>query len=311
MTAWGTPSISALPPGHGLKSWSESSSTSQPLYTESLLPMLTQTLCSCYSKESSAPPANIVAVDLQPMAPLEGVTSIRGDITSVSTAKRVIAATGGEKSQLVICDGAPDVTGLHTLDAYLQAQLLLAAFSITIHLLAPGGWFIAKIFRTMQDPRAELLVSQMRCFFPEKPNDEGGVWIRKPRSSREGSGGAFRPLLLCLRVTILNTVIFDSIEAFIVCRNFQPPPGLSVSTAALESASSDSLLDAFKHFAATSCAEGLKVDRSVEKVMGWVGSGDLSYVALYPWSTISVRADTHRWSLQSVGLESRNRSSLL
>lgn len=168
--------------------------------------MLTQMLCSCYSKESSTPPANIVAVDLQPMAPLEGVTSIRGDITSVSTAKRVIAATGGEKSQLVICDGAPDVTGLHTLDAYLQAQLLLAAFSITIHLLAPGGWFIAKIFRTTQDPRAELLVSQMRCFFPEKPNDEGGVWIRKPRSSREGSGGAFRPLLLCLRVTLLTTL---------------------------------------------------------------------------------------------------------
>lgn len=225
------------------------------------------------------------------MAPLQGVTSIRGDITSVSTAKRVIAASGGEKSQLVICDGAPDVTGLHTLDAYLQAQLLLAAFSITIHLLAPGGWFIAKIFRTTQDPRAELLVSQMRCFFPEKPNDEGGVWIRKPRSSREGSGGAYRR---CMPESDSSDhlVIFDSTEAFIVCRNFQPPPGLSVSTAALESASSDSLLDAFKHFAATSGAEGLKDDRSVEKAMGWVGSGDLSYVALYPWSTLSVRADT-------------------
>lgn len=123
------------------------------------------------------------------MAPLPGVTSILGDITSVATANRVIAATQGAKAELVICDGAPDVTGLHQLDGYLQAQLLLAAFSITVHLLAPGGSFVAKIFRTAEDPRAELLVSQMRCFFPEREDDQGGVWIRKPRSSREGSGG--------------------------------------------------------------------------------------------------------------------------
>jgi len=67
--------------------------------------------------------------------------------------------------------------------------LVLQAISITLHLLAPGGTFIAKIFRTHQDPRAEFLVSQMRTFFPESAGEEGGVWIRKPRSSREGSGG--------------------------------------------------------------------------------------------------------------------------
>jgi tRNA (cytidine32/guanosine34-2'-O)-methyltransferase len=129
------------------------------------------------------------------MAPLLGVTSFLGDITSVATANRVIAATEGHKAELVICDGAPDVTGLHQLDGYLQAQLLLAAFSITVHLLAPGGFFVAKIFRTAEDPRAELLVSQMRCFFPEREDDQGGVWIRKPRSSREGSGGTLTPRL--------------------------------------------------------------------------------------------------------------------
>lgn len=127
----------------------------------------------------------------------------------------------GSKAQLVICDGAPDggfrsyplpscllplvnlvslafslriVTGLHTLDAHLQAQLLLAAFSITIHLLEPGGTFIAKIFRSPQDLGAQWLVSQMRCFFPEIEEGvngkKSGVWIRKPRSSREGSGGS-------------------------------------------------------------------------------------------------------------------------
>ena len=28
-----------------------------------------------------------------------------------------------EKADLVVCDGAPDVTGLHDMDEYIQAQL--------------------------------------------------------------------------------------------------------------------------------------------------------------------------------------------
>ena len=32
----------------------------------------------------------------------------------------------GGKADLVVCDGAPDVTGLHDMDEYVQAQLLLA-----------------------------------------------------------------------------------------------------------------------------------------------------------------------------------------
>lgn len=35
----------------------------------------------------------------------------------------------GCKADLVVCDGAPDVTGLHDMDEYVQAQLLLAVSS--------------------------------------------------------------------------------------------------------------------------------------------------------------------------------------
>ena len=64
---------------------------------------------------------------------------------------------------MVVCDGAPDVTGqrrsflrtnmtsfilgLHDIDEYIQAQLLLAALNITTHVLKKGGTFVAKIFR--------------------------------------------------------------------------------------------------------------------------------------------------------------------
>ena len=61
-----------------------------------------------------------------------------------------------------MCDGAPDVTGLHDLDEYIQGQLLLAvryihyvihvyiylflqALNITTHVLKQEGTFVAKV----------------------------------------------------------------------------------------------------------------------------------------------------------------------
>ena len=49
-----------------------------------------------------------MAVDLQPMAPIEGVTQIQGDITSAATAAEVISHFAGEQADLVVSDGAPD-----------------------------------------------------------------------------------------------------------------------------------------------------------------------------------------------------------
>ncbi|XP_028286959.1 tRNA (cytidine(32)/guanosine(34)-2'-O)-methyltransferase [Parambassis ranga] len=134
----------------------------------------------------------IVAVDLQAMAPLPGVTQIQGDITKVSTAQEIIRHFEGLPADLVVCDGAPDVTGLHDVDEYIQAQLLLAALNITTHVLKPGGTFVAKIFRGKD---VTLLYSQLKIFF-------SCVTCAKPRSSRN-----------------------SSIEAFVVCQNYSPPEG--------------------------------------------------------------------------------------
>ncbi|XP_041379236.1 LOW QUALITY PROTEIN: putative tRNA (cytidine(32)/guanosine(34)-2'-O)-methyltransferase [Gigantopelta aegis] len=86
----------------------------------------------------------IVAVDLQQMAPLPGIIQIQGDITKESTAKEIIHHFEGSKADLVVCDGAPDVTGLHDLDEYIQAQLLLAALNITTHVLTMGGTLLPR-----------------------------------------------------------------------------------------------------------------------------------------------------------------------
>jgi len=97
-------------------------------------------------------------------------------------------------ADLVICDGAPDVTGLHDIDEYMQAQLLLSALNITTNVLRQGGAFCAKIFRGRD---VSLLYSQLKCFFDE-------VTVAKPKSSRN-----------------------SSIESFVVCRGFNPPQGFT------------------------------------------------------------------------------------
>lgn len=150
----------------------------------------------------------IVAIDLQPMSPLEGIITMRADITHPATIPLLLKALDPEyipsvASQqashpvdLVLSDGAPDVTGLHDLDIYVQSQLLYAALNVALCVLKPGGKFVAKIFRGRN---VDLLFAQLKMFFER-------VVVAKPRSSRA-----------------------SSVEAFIVCLNFQPPIGFKAS----------------------------------------------------------------------------------
>eukprot|EP00759_Apiculatamorpha_spiralis_P012894 PhF_6_TR19744/c0_g1_i1/m.28810/K14864/FTSJ1, TRM7; tRNA (cytidine32/guanosine34-2'-O)-methyltransferase len=125
--------------------------------------------------------STIVSVDLQEMAPIPGVICIQGDITRQDTAQEIVRHFQGGKADIVVCDGAPDVTGLHELDEYLQHELLFAAANISTCLLRPGGSFIAKMFRGKSTP---LLTSKLRTFFRH-------VVVMKPRASRTSSMESF------------------------------------------------------------------------------------------------------------------------
>lgn len=146
--------------------------------------------CEQKSLKTKGEPVRLVAVDLQEMAPIDDVRCIQGDITSEKTAKEIVSYFEGKLADLVVCDGAPDVTGLHDIDEYVQAQLLLAALNITTHVLRRGGNFVAKIFRGKD---ITLLFSQLKVFFTR-------VSCCKPKSSRN-----------------------SSLEAFVVCEDFSPP----------------------------------------------------------------------------------------
>ena len=65
---------------------------------------------------SEAKDYKVVAVDLQEMAAIEGVAIIQGDITTEETLKAIMDKFKGNKAELVVCDGAPDITGFHEID---------------------------------------------------------------------------------------------------------------------------------------------------------------------------------------------------
>lgn len=154
----------------------------------------------------------IVAVDLQPMAHLEGITTLKGDITHPATILRILQAldpdtykpdegqgeSGTNPVDLVLSDGAPDITGLHDLDIYIQSQLLYSALNLALKILKPGGKFVAKVFRGKD---VDLIYAQLRCFFKS-------VDCAKPRSSRA-----------------------SSLEAFVVCQGFEMPKGFVLDPA--------------------------------------------------------------------------------
>jgi tRNA (cytidine32/guanosine34-2'-O)-methyltransferase len=152
-----------------------------------------------------------VAVDLQEMADIPGVVAIVGDITSKQTADKIIENFNGNKVDLIVCDGAPDVTGLHDIDEFMQGQLMLSALAITTNLLKTDGTFVAKIFHGRD---ISMLYSQFRCYF-------NNVTISKPRSSR-----------------------YSSVESFIVCQGYNPPKNLIVS---METMMLDNSIPQFKN----------------------------------------------------------------
>ncbi|KAI5129206.1 tRNA (cytidine32/guanosine34-2'-O)-methyltransferase [Nematocida parisii] len=126
------------------------------------------------------PHAHLLSVDLQDIEPINDAIIVKGDITSDKTISE-IKNTFGARVDLILCDGAPEVTGLHDLDEYFHSSLITAACSLSRTLLSPSGCFVIKVF-TGSDP--EILMEDLKEYFLE-------VLIVKPKSSRIKSKEAF------------------------------------------------------------------------------------------------------------------------
>jgi AdoMet-dependent rRNA methyltransferase SPB1 len=125
--------------------------------------------------------STIIGLDLLPIKPIRGVQTFQVDITSQKCRQIINKECKGIKADVVISDGAPNVGADFTKDAYVQNELALISCRLAADVLAPGGWFITKVFRS-QDYNALLWV--LKQLFKK-------VSATKPSSSRLASAEIF------------------------------------------------------------------------------------------------------------------------
>ncbi len=92
----------------------------------------------------------IIALDILPMEPIEGVTFIQGDFREeavLAQLEATLAADGGRpKLDLVVSDMAPNLSGIDSADAARIAHLVELAVDFAQAQLKPGGALVVKLF---------------------------------------------------------------------------------------------------------------------------------------------------------------------
>lgn len=91
----------------------------------------------------------VLAVDLIAMDPLPGVTCIRGDVTNPETVAAIeawIAERGAGAADLVLCDMAPNLSGIRATDQARALELAAHVRELAARWLAPSGALVIKLF---------------------------------------------------------------------------------------------------------------------------------------------------------------------
>ena len=122
----------------------------------------------------------VIALDLQAMEPIQGVTMLQGDMMDPDVQERIKELAHG-RCHVVLSDAAPSTTGVKLRDHVLSMELARAAFAVAEEILIPGGNMVLKVFQGEDLPQVIRDV-KMR-FHPVK--------VHTPPATRNESWEAF------------------------------------------------------------------------------------------------------------------------
>ena len=121
--------------------------------------------------------AKVIACDLLPMSPIDGVQFIQGDFQDAEVAGKVAMALNGQTADLILSDMAPNLSGNQSADQAAGELLATSVMAFAEQYLGPGGHLLYKCFHGTS---FEEILESMRQRY-------GSVKICKPKASRQNS----------------------------------------------------------------------------------------------------------------------------
>jgi 23S rRNA (uridine2552-2'-O)-methyltransferase len=123
----------------------------------------------------------IIALDLLPMEPIEGVLFLQGDFREDEVLARLTQAMDGRLADVVVSDMAPNLSGIASADAARISHLVELAVEFARRHMKPEGALVTKLFHG--GGYAELTQLFKANFRVVKPV--------KPKASRDKSSETF------------------------------------------------------------------------------------------------------------------------
>jgi 23S rRNA (uridine2552-2'-O)-methyltransferase len=124
---------------------------------------------------------SIIALDLLPMEPIEGVVFIQGDFREEAVAEALVAQLAGRPVDVVVSDMAPNLSGIESTDAARIGLLVELAVDFSRQHLRPEGALVCKVFHG--SGYSQLVTLFKQHFRVVKPI--------KPKASRDKSSETF------------------------------------------------------------------------------------------------------------------------
>ncbi len=112
----------------------------------------------------------LLALDILPMEPIEGVTFLQGDFREDDVLAQLDAALAGRRVDVVVSDMAPNLSGIESADSARIAHLIELAVDFAGRHLKPEGALVCKAFHgSGYSQWVKLFKDRFRVVKPIKP----------------------------------------------------------------------------------------------------------------------------------------------